>query len=456
MDPITLPAFSPVVPVRRPHSAALALFGGLILLLAWGGVAISRGNGYVAPLWLANAALAATILQAGWRSAWYWIATAFIALCLAASLNGDPPLSSPVLAAVNCAEAIGGSWLLMRWQKHTPDMADFRDLLRFALCCCGVAPAVSGVAATLWLAPHDLWHGLSIWRYWFLADSLGMLIGGPIALIAIDSWSNRHKITPQRAFEIAAILTANALVAAIVFLQPAYPMFFVALPLIILASFRLGVRGAAAAIAVVGIIGTVGTLSGLGPAYMIGGTLATRVHLLQLFLAACFGISLPFAAAIAGRERIREELKRSRDFSETLVSSMQEIVFRTDAERRWIFLNPAWETITGYSVAESLGRSTTEYLLPEDRAQGDARFNKIISGEVTEATLRQRFFNAAGECRHIETMLRRLAEPDGSFAGTIGTIRDITETVATQHALTESEARFRRLAETAQIGRAHV
>ncbi|MFX8539168.1 hypothetical protein ABTL98_18955, partial [Acinetobacter baumannii] len=76
-------------------------------------------------------------------------------------------------------------------------------------------------------------------------------------------------------------------------------------------------------------------------------TLATRVHLLQLFLAACFGISLPFAAAIAGRERIREELKRSRDFSETLVSSMQEIVFRTDAERRWIFLNPAWETITG-------------------------------------------------------------------------------------------------------------
>ncbi|MES2020724.1 MAG: PAS domain S-box protein [Pseudomonadota bacterium] len=452
MDPITLPAYSPMVPVRRPHNAALALFAGLILLLAWGGVAISRGNGYIAPLWLANAVLAATILKSGWRNASYWVTTAFAALCLAAILNGDPPLFSPVLAAVNCAEAIGGSWLLLRWQKHVPDMADFRDLLRFALCCCGIAPALSGVVATFWLDPHDPLLGLSIWRYWFFADSLGMLIGGPIALVAIDTWSQRRAITRERTLEIAAILAANAVVAAIVFLQPAYPMFFVSLPLIILASFRLGVPGAAAAITVVGIIGTVGTLSGLGPAYMIGGTLATRVHLLQLFLAACFGISLPFAAAIAGRERIRLELKRSRDFSETLVSSMQEIVFRTDAERRWIFLNPAWETITGYSVAQSLGRSTTEYLLPEDRAQGDVRFSKIISGEVTEATLRQRFFNAAGECRHIETMLRRLAEPDGSFAGTIGTIRDITETVATQYALTESEARFRRLAETAPVG----
>lgn len=115
MDPITLPAYSPMVPVRRPHNAALALFAGLILLLAWGGVAISRGNGYIAPLWLANAVLAATILKSGWRNASYWVTTAFAALCLAAILNGDPPLFSPVLAAVNCAEAIGGSWLLLRW-----------------------------------------------------------------------------------------------------------------------------------------------------------------------------------------------------------------------------------------------------------------------------------------------------------------------------------------------------
>ncbi|WP_218277961.1 hypothetical protein, partial [Pseudomonas sp. FW306-2-11AD] len=73
--------------------------------------------------------------------------------------------------------------------------------------------------------------GLSIWRYWFFADSLGMLIGGPIALVAIDTWSQRRSLKRERAWEIAAILSANAVVAAFVFFQPAYPMFFVSLPL---------------------------------------------------------------------------------------------------------------------------------------------------------------------------------------------------------------------------------
>jgi PAS domain S-box-containing protein len=452
MDPIALPTSSDRAPTRPPRLAALLLFAGFATLLAWGGATVSRGNGYVSPLWLPNALLAAMILQGGLRNAWYWVAAAFASLCLADALNGDPLFQTPVLAAVNCAEAVIGCWLLLRWRNHVPDMANFTDLARFTVCCCIIAPALSGIAATLWLDPHGPWFGISTWRYWFLADGMGMLIAGPTMLIAIDTWHKRRPLTRRRALEITLILAANAVAGAVVFLQPAYPLLFFALPMIIFASLRFGVPGGAAAITVVAVFGVIGTLNGLGPAYLVGGTLATRIHILQLFFATCFAISLPFAATIAGIERISKELRRSRDFSETLVSSMQEVVFRTDAQRRWIFLNPAWETLTGYTVAESIGRSPEALLPPEERAESNERFVKIISGEITEATFRHRFIIATGEHRYVEVTLRRLADPDGTFAGTIGTTRDITQAVATQHALSESEARFRRLAETAPVG----
>jgi PAS domain S-box-containing protein len=452
-------AFSPQhqdIPSQWPRVvgriAAHLAFGAIVFGLAWVGIVLSVGPEAIAALWLPNALLVAAILRSGWRRSGGWIAAALIGLLLAGLVASDSVRSKAIFSLIDVAEAVLGCWLYTRGRSTRPDMGEIRDVLRFVLCCSIIAPVASGFWAALYLAPPGAWIAWHPWLSWSLADGLGMLITGPVALIAIDAWPRRHEVDPARIPEIAAILLAAAAIALLVFGQTRYPLAFLCLPMMVVAAMRLGIVGSAAVILVVSVIATVETMRGSGPLWRIDVPFSMRIHILQFLLATAFGIGLPFASILSARDRVRAELKYARDFSDTLLDAMQEAVFRTDAGGRWIFLNRAWETLTGYSVEESLGWHTARLLHPEDRHHAATHYPRIEAGEIEETTLKQRFYTATGECRHIEVTLRRLARADGSFDGTIGTIRDITAAVATQRALEESEVRFRRLAEAAPVG----
>ena len=314
MDRAT-PHPAPIALVDRLSAiGARALFALLVMALAWGGIALTRGGEQLAALWLPNAVLTAVILRNGWRGAHSWVIAAACGFLMANLFAHFAFADAVALAAINCGEALGASWLLLHWQKRQPDMAVFDDLARFTACCCIVAPGISGLASAWWMAPAGMMIDVAVWRSWTLADGLGMLIAAPVVLIAIDAWPQRHRLARHRLREIALILGGNAAAAVFVFGQSQYPLLFLGLPMVFLAAFRLGIVGTAAAVAVVSLVATGATLLGTGPMMLIEGSLATRIHVLQLFLATAFVIGLPVAAAMAARERIREELKRSRDF----------------------------------------------------------------------------------------------------------------------------------------------
>lgn len=439
-------------PGRANWIATRGAFAAAIFLLAWLGITRTRGDEVIAALWLPNALVVVAILSGGWRRSCGWIGAALLGFIAANFVAFDPARPLLFYPLVNIGEAAFGCWLLQRFQKSLPDMGTVTDVVRFVLCCAVVAPTVSGLVIALNLSGPERWLDPQAWVAWTLADGLGVLITGPVALVAIQAWPRRHTVPRSRIVEIVAIMAATAALAMIVFGQTRYPLAFLCMPMIVVAAVRLGIVGTTAAILVVSIVAMVETLRGSGPMWLIDGTLGMRIHVLQLLLATAFGIGLPFASVLSGRDRTRADLKHARDFSDTLLAAMHEAVFRTDAEGRWIFLNRAWETLTGYSVEESLGWYTTRLLHPEDRALAIAQYPRVISGELDQSSHQQRFYTASGECRHIEVTLRRLTDPAGSFAGTIGTIRDITAAVATQRALEDSEARFRRLAEAVPVG----
>ena len=431
---------------------ARCLFGATIFALAWIGIVWSVGEESIAALWLPNALLTAAILRGGWARSAGWIVATLIGLVTASVVASGSVGANLMFPLIDVAEAMFGCWLFTLGRTSRPDMREIADVTRYVLCCAVVAPAISGFAVALRLAPPGEWIVWRAWLSWSLANGLGMLITGPVALIAIDAWPRRHEVDRARFPEIAGILLGSAALAIVVFGQTRYPLAFLCLPMMIVAAMRLGIIGTAATILVVSVIATVETLRGSGPMWLIDVPFSMRIHVLQVLLATAFGIGLPFASVLSTRDRTRAELKYARDFSDTLLAAMQEAVFRTDAEGRWIFLNRAWETLTGYSVEESLGWHTARLLHPEDRTHAATHYPRIVSGEIEETTLKQRFYTASGESRHIEVTLRRLASADGTFDGTIGTIRDITAAVATQRALEDSEVRFRRLAEAAPVG----
>jgi nitrogen fixation/metabolism regulation signal transduction histidine kinase len=72
----------------------------------------------------------------------------------------------------------------------------------------------------------------------------------------------------------------------------------------------------------------------------------------------------------ARRAGIEASLRRSVAHHEDVLASLHEVVFQTDVEGRWLPLSPAWVEITGFSVAEALGKPFTELVMAGSR-RGD-------------------------------------------------------------------------------------
>ncbi|PTS76842.1 hypothetical protein DBR17_14165, partial [Sphingomonas sp. HMWF008] len=97
-----------------------AAFAVLIFLLAAGGLALSRNGASISPLWLANGVLAVVLLHSTRRTVLGWIVAALLGF-ISANLAGHfQYVGAVVLALINCAEAAGGTWLVLRWQKTVP------------------------------------------------------------------------------------------------------------------------------------------------------------------------------------------------------------------------------------------------------------------------------------------------------------------------------------------------
>jgi PAS domain S-box-containing protein len=140
------------------------------------------------------------------------------------------------------------------------------------------------------------------------------------------------------------------------------------------------------------------------------------------------------------------------DAMHEIVDNVRDVIFRTDPGGRWSALNLAWETMTGYTIAESLGTLTTTLLHPDDHPRAAELYPRLAAGEMDELTLEQHFNARGGKLRHIVVKVRRLVDAGGRFAGTVGTIADVTELVDRALTLARSEEDLRRFVHGAPVG----
>ena len=141
---------------------------------------------------------------------------------------------------------------------------------------------------------------------------------------------------------------------------------------------------------------------------------------------------------LASAEALRESEERYR----SVVSEIDEVIFRTDATGRWTFLNPAWTQITGFSPEESLGTPISDYVHPDDRAASMERCRPLVDGSADFCRLEVRYLTKGNGSRWVEVhALPRRADADGAFGcATAGVIRDITERRRAEEALRKATA----------------
>lgn len=109
--------------------------------------------------------------------------------------------------------------------------------------------------------------------------------------------------------------------------------------------------------------------------------------------------------------RLQEEVEAKSAEAKTLahrigsiVATVQEIIFQTDIEGRWTYLNPVWEKVTGYSVAESLGERFTDMVYAEDKQKSIENLQDLVFGEADSKRYDLRYQTKDGKVRWGEAL----------------------------------------------------
>ncbi|WP_017660972.1 CHASE2 domain-containing protein [Baaleninema simplex] len=120
-----------------------------------------------------------------------------------------------------------------------------------------------------------------------------------------------------------------------------------------------------------------------------------------------------------------EELRKSKEFLQSIINTIPDPIFVKDTAHRWIVLNEAYGKLVGYSLENLIDRSEFE-VFPADQAQTFRDEDDVVLKTGRDRESEDQFTDARGNVRIIAT--KRSLHRDG--AGNlflVGVIRDITE-----------------------------
>jgi PAS domain S-box-containing protein len=152
------------------------------------------------------------------------------------------------------------------------------------------------------------------------------------------------------------------------------------------------------------------------------------------------------------QDRVAAAMRDSEERYHSVIESIREVVFQTDANGRWSFLNPAWKEITGFSIRESLTTPLFNYIHPDDRLRNEVLLRPVGKHSPGFARYEFRCLTKGGGFRWVEVFARLTLGRSGEPAGMSGTLADITDRKESETRLRESEERFRVMFVTSPIG----
>ena len=120
------------------------------------------------------------------------------------------------------------------------------------------------------------------------------------------------------------------------------------------------------------------------------------------------------------------------DFATFFAVSLDLLVIR-DSDFKIVKVNPAWETVLGYSMAELEGRPMVEFVHPDDVAATYDQMQRVI-GERDVRGFINRYRRKDGSYRSFEWRARK----EGDFC--YGVARDVTERIALETEMVQARA----------------
>ncbi|MFQ5474113.1 MAG: PAS domain S-box protein, partial [Dehalococcoidia bacterium] len=157
---------------------------------------------------------------------------------------------------------------------------------------------------------------------------------------------------------------------------------------------------------------------------------------------------LGVARDINERKRSQEELAKLH----RAVESSGEVVFLTDPEGVFTYVNPEFTRLYGLSSAEVVGKATPRILKSGrcDQENYQVFWQALLAKETVKGQMVNR--TKDGRCVDVEVSVSPVLDDDGAIVAFLAIQSDITERLRAERALRQSEADYRDIVEHATYG----
>jgi PAS domain S-box-containing protein len=401
--------------------------------------------------------------------------------------------ASFVIALGNTLECLATGILVNRLSGGLATFDTPTGVVRFAALSLAPGPLIAATlgAASLVLGGSADWASAApIWLTWWLGDAAGAVVIAPVIVLWARSEAGAFK--RGEVAETAGVLSIAIIIGTLSFSPlleqtPArHAVSFLAILPLMLAALRRSTRDTAMVALTLSCFAVWGTLMNSGP--FAGTTLNDSFLLLLAFIISITVPSLALAADVAVRRRIEEHLRdthgqldhqvrqRTAELASAIESLQAEVEERREIdaklEQQRVHLLEAqrlahlgswsWDVATGrvtwsQQIYEIYGAKPADfhgtYQDYLDRVHPDDR--ERIRATITAALaaggpfrMDERIVRPNGEIRYLQSSGEVLKNDRGEPVQMLGVCQDITDHRSAEHALLESEKRYRLLIES--------
>jgi PAS domain S-box-containing protein len=136
------------------------------------------------------------------------------------------------------------------------------------------------------------------------------------------------------------------------------------------------------------------------------------------------------------------EILKTKQQLERVVNNVRNVIFQTNLKGEWIFLNFAWEKLSGYTIAESINKPFSHFL---DCVEPDNCLDAsdLFKNEVEQYQKVIQIKTKDGVKKWIDLSLRLTRDANGNPDGTIGNIVDVTEIKESEIKLIQAQEKLK-------------
>jgi PAS domain S-box-containing protein len=158
-------------------------------------------------------------------------------------------------------------------------------------------------------------------------------------------------------------------------------------------------------------------------------------------------------AELAGEREMATSLRASEGRYRQLVESADDLIFRTDAEGHFNYLNPAVAEALGFSPGELLGRHFRDRVRPDYQEQARQFYEDQREQGIPNTYCEFPMVSRSGQDVWLGQRVQ-LAQEDGQFTGFLAVARDITDRKLVEQALEREREQLRQIVAHAPVAMA--